>query len=126
MKYEICLRKFALISPTVLSMVCPLITAGQAPSPPRPSASLAFTVTDGNCSPQAVSSTAGLTAITVNMSSSKPQQISLSTTVQSKKYVFGHTQVGASERWTTMIVLPTGTYELASSLGGGKCTITVQ
>jgi hypothetical protein len=101
------------------------VADGQAAPPVAPNNSLTFEVTDGNCSPQSVTSVAGRTVVAVKMTSTKPQHVALSTAGPNKKYLFEHAQVGSSERWTTMIYLPAGSYELMSSLNGDKCAVTV-
>lgn len=96
------------------------------PRPPQPTSTLVFTVTDGACLPATVEAKAGYTAVEVSLASSNAQQIKLAAADQKNRFLFEHTQVGSSERWRTMIYLPTGTYELKSSLNGSKCTIAVQ
>lgn len=99
------------------------VSAGQASAPGAPSA-LTFEVTNGNCSPQSVAVSAGRAVIVVKMASSSPQHVTLATAGTDKKHLFEHAQVGSSERWVTTISLPSGTYELMSSLNGNKCNVT--
>jgi hypothetical protein len=115
-------RSFGVLGITLLAAALTSLAGAQAPPVPN---SLTFEVTNGNCSPQSISSTPGRTIIAVKMTSSQPQHIALSTTGPNRRYLFEHAQVGSSERWTTMIYIPAGTYELMSSLNGNKCTVTV-
>jgi hypothetical protein len=92
---------------------------------PSPTGSLAFAVADGNCSPGTSGVSAGLVAITVTLTSSPPQTISLVTTGNDAKHLLQHTQVGTSETWSTIVQLPAGSYQLTNSVGTSKCSVTV-
>jgi hypothetical protein len=106
------------------TLTLPAMVGGQSPLA-APTASLSFSVSDGNCLPASVTSPAGRTAIVVKMTSANPQHVALSTRGTDKKFLFEHAQVGSSERWTAIIYIPVGSYELMSSLNGSKCVLTV-
>jgi hypothetical protein len=97
----------------------------QAPGVPALAGTLKLAVTDGNCTPAAVTTTAGRNAIMVKLSSAKAQKIALITTASPIRHLFEHDQAGTSENWMSSVMLPAGTYELVSSLSGSKCSVTV-
>ena len=106
-------------------LACLSSTALGLSTDPPPVGSLVFTVTNGNCSSATNSVSAGRVAITVTLSSSSPQSISLVTTDASPKHLLEHTQVGSSETWSTLLTMPAGSYQLINSVGTSKCAVTV-
>lgn len=106
-----------------LALLCSA-TVGYSADPP-PMDSLSFTIANGACLPTTASVHAGRVAVTVMLSSSTPQSISLIMTGMDEKHLFEHTQSGTSEVWSTLITLPAGSYQLINSVGTSKCIVTV-
>jgi len=124
MKVHQSLKKIAHLGKLMLLAVLSSTAVG-LPTDPPPVGSLSFTVTNGECLPGTNSVSAGRVAVTVALSSSTPQSISLVTMDASPKHLLEHTQVGTPETWSTVLTLPAGSYQLINSVGTSKCTVTV-
>jgi hypothetical protein len=103
----------------------PAKASAQAPAPPTISGTVSFEVAEGNCTPQAATTHAGVNIVALKLSSSRSQSVMLVTPGTKPKIFLEHTQSGTSEEWSTTVMLSTGSYELVSSISGQKCSLTV-
>ena len=124
MKMSFSIQTIKWVSVLILLACLNSTTSGFSSTPP-PVGSLSFSVANGDCLPATSSVSAGRVAVTITLTSSQPQTVSLVTTSADVRHLFQHTQVGTSEAWSTVLDLPAGSYELINSIGTSKCAVTV-
>ena len=109
----------------VFAFHCNAHSSAQMTTPPPVAGTVSVEVSEGNCVSQTTTTNPGRNILSLKLSSSKPQIVMLVTPGTQPKVFLQHAQSGTSERWSTSVMLASGSYELISSLGGQKCSLTV-